>query len=63
MRPLRWLGLADSAAQLVAAAVEIDQAVRGTHDRDPDPAEREHLRSALIKIIAQLAGDPAPDQA
>jgi DNA-binding MarR family transcriptional regulator len=26
-------------------------------------AERERLRSALIKIIAQLAGDPAPDQA
>jgi hypothetical protein len=26
------------------------------------PAEREHLRSALIKIIAQLAGDPAPVQ-
>ena len=26
-------------------------------------AEREHLRSALIKIIAQLAGDPAPAQA
>jgi DNA-binding MarR family transcriptional regulator len=24
------------------------------------PAEREHLRSALIKIIAQLAGDPGP---
>ncbi len=27
------------------------------------PAEREHLRSALIKIIAQLAGDLAPAQA
>ncbi len=24
------------------------------------PAEREHLRSALIKIIAQLAGSPGP---
>lgn len=26
-------------------------------------AEREHLRSALTKIIAQLAGDPVPGQA
>jgi len=26
------------------------------------PAEREHLRSALVKIIAQLAADPAPAQ-
>jgi hypothetical protein len=24
------------------------------------PAEREHLRSALIKIIAQLSDPPAP---
>jgi hypothetical protein len=26
------------------------------------PAEREHLRSALIKIIAQLDSDPDPVQ-
>jgi hypothetical protein len=37
-----------------------DDPERGPFAASP---EREHLRSALTKIIARLTGDPVPDQA